>query len=220
MERMATKGNNTRCRAARHPFVIYHFSFIISSMKLIIGIGNPDPEYLETRHNVGWMFLDWLNKKYKGEKFEENKKLSGSVAKIEIEKFKCWLLKPSTYVNKSGDAVRKAKPWAKASSGDIVLVHDDLDIPFGNCKLSFEKDSAGHKGVESVMSALKTKKFHRIRIGTAVRALDKAREQSDKKRDEFVKDFVLKKFSPAQHDELKAIFKACEVRLIDALKRG
>lgn len=188
-------------------------------MKLIVGIGNPDPEYLETRHNVGWQFLDWLNKKYKGEKFEENKKLLGSVAKATIEKEKAWLLKPSTYVNESGKAVAKAKPWAKAKANDIIIVHDDLDIPFGMCKLSFEKNSGGHKGVESVIKALKTTKFFRIRIGTGVRSLDKAREQSDKKRDEFVKEFVLHSFTPAQRDELKAVFKDCELRLLQAFKR-
>ncbi|MCC6934129.1 MAG: aminoacyl-tRNA hydrolase [Candidatus Yanofskybacteria bacterium] len=187
-------------------------------MKLIIGIGNPDPEYLETRHNVGWQFLDWLNKKYKGGKFEENKKVLGEVSRTDIEEFKCWLLKPSTFVNKSGDAAKKAKPWAKAKNEDIVVVHDDLDIPFGMCKFSFEKNSGGHRGVQNIIDALKTNKFYRIRIGTGVRALDKAREASDKKRDEFVKDFVLKKFTPAQRDELKGVFKDCEVRLIQALK--
>jgi peptidyl-tRNA hydrolase, PTH1 family len=189
-------------------------------MKLIVGIGNPDPEYLETRHNVGWMFLDWLNKKHKGAKFEENKKILGHVAKIDIEGHKGWLLKPTTYVNKSGDAVRKAKPWAKAKNEDIVVVHDDLDIPFGMCKFSFEKNSGGHRGVQNVIDALKTNKFYRIRIGTGVRALDKARDTSDKKRDEFVKDFVLKKFTPSQHDELKTIFKDCEIRLMQALGHG
>jgi PTH1 family peptidyl-tRNA hydrolase len=188
-------------------------------MKLIIGIGNPDPQYAETRHNVGWQFLDWLNKKYKGEKFEENKKLLGSVAKVEIEDIKAWLMKPSTYVNESGKAVAKTKPWAKAKNDDIVIVHDDLDIPFGMCKRSFEKSSGGHKGVESIIKALKTTKFHRIRIGTGMRSLDKAREQSDKKRDEFVKDFVLHSFTPAQKDELKGIFKECEIRLLQALKQ-
>lgn len=188
-------------------------------MKLIVGIGNPDPEYLETRHNVGWQFLDWLNKKYKGEKFSENTKVLGHVAKIDIEGIKSWLLKPTTFVNKSGDAVRKAKPWAKAANDDIVIVHDDLDIPFGMCKFSFEKNSGGHRGVQNVIDALKTNKFYRIRIGTGVRALEKARDESDKKRDEFVKEFVLKKFTPAQHDELTAIFKDCEVRLLQALKR-
>lgn len=190
-------------------------------MKLIIGIGNPDPEYLETRHNVGWQFLDWLAKKSKvasGE-WRVEKKLNAVVVKTVIDGTKAWLLKPTTFVNKSGDAVRKAKPWAKAKNDDIIVVQDDLDIPFGMCKLSFEKNSGGHRGVQSIIDALKTTKFFRIRIGTGVRALDKAREQSEKKRDEFVKDFVLKKFTPAQHDELKGIFKDCEVRLLQALKR-
>jgi PTH1 family peptidyl-tRNA hydrolase len=187
-------------------------------MKLIVGIGNPDPQYAQTRHNVGWQFLDWLRRKYKGDDFEVNPKLLASVTKLDIDGIKAQLVKPTTFVNKSGDAVGKAAKWAKAKSADIIVVHDDLDIPFGNCKLSFEKDSAGHKGVESVMRALKTKKFWRVRIGTGVRALDKARQQSDAKRDEFVKEFVLHTFTPAQHDELKNVFKACEVRVLQALK--
>jgi PTH1 family peptidyl-tRNA hydrolase len=187
-------------------------------MKLIVGIGNPDEEYLETRHNVGWQFLDWLKKKYKADDFEENPKALGEVAKIDLDGIKGWLLKPHTYVNKSGDAVKAALPWAKAKPADVVVVQDDLDIPFGNCKMSFEKNSGGHRGVESIIKALKTTKFFRVRIGTGVRALDKARDQSDAKRDVFVKDFVLKKFTPSERDELKDIFKACEVRLVQALK--
>ena len=173
-------------------------------MKLIVGIGNPDPEYAQTRHNVGWQFLDWLVKKH-GEK--------------DIDGIRVQYLKPDTYVNKSGDAVAPAMKKAKAKPADVIVVHDDLDIPFGNCKLSFEKDSAGHKGVESIMRALKTKKFWRVRIGTGVRALDKAREQSDKKRDEFVHDFVLHTFTPSQREELKKVFKDCEVRVLQALKQ-
>lgn len=189
-------------------------------MKLIIGIGNPDPEYLETRHNVGWLFLEWLWKKYgsKNDEWRSEAKMNAVVAKASIDGIKAVLAKPTTFVNKSGDAAKRLRPWAKASPADIVLVHDDLDIPFGMAKLSFEKNSGGHKGVESVMAALKTKKFWRIRIGTGTRAVDKARDQSDKKRDEFVRDFVLKKFTPSEHDELKDIFKAGEVRLLQALK--
>lgn len=187
-------------------------------MKLIVGIGNPDPQYAQTRHNVGWQFLDWLGKKHDTSDFEDNPKIFGEVAKIEIDGIKGWVLKPHTYVNESGKAVAKAKSWAKAKNGDIVVIQDDLDIPFGNCKLSFEKHSGGHRGIESIIKALKTMKFHRVRIGTGVRALDKARQQSDTKRDAFVKDYVLKTFTPSERDELKDIFKACEVRLFQALK--
>lgn len=172
-------------------------------MKLIVGIGNPDPEYANTRHNVGWQFLDWLQKKY-GTK--------------DIDGTRVTYLKPDTYVNESGTAVAKAKKLLKIKNEDIIVIHDDLDIPFGMCKRSFEKNSGGHKGVESIIKALKTTKFYRIRIGTGVRALDKAREQSEKKRDEFVKDYVLHGFTPAQKEELKTVFKDCDVRLLQILK--
>lgn len=173
-------------------------------MKLIIGIGNPDAEYQETRHNVGWMFLDWLQKKYKG---------TGDT--IEIEGVKAKLLKPDTYVNKTGEAVKRSK----VKSSDLIVIQDDLDIPFGMCKLSFDKNSGGHKGVESIIATLKTKKFCRIRIGIGVKALDKARSTSEKTRDAFVHDFVLKKFTPAQHDELNTIFADCLVRLMHILRQ-
>lgn len=172
-------------------------------MKLIVGIGNPDAEYAETRHNVGWMFLDWLQKKYKG----------GSIGGTKVT-----YCKPDTYVNESGKAVVLAKKQTKAKNEDIIVIQDDLDIPFGNCKLSFEKNSGGHRGIESIIKALKTTAFHRIRIGTGVRALDKARAQSESKRDEFVKEFVLKKFTPSEREELPGIFKAAEVRLLQALR--
>jgi PTH1 family peptidyl-tRNA hydrolase len=187
-------------------------------MKLIVGIGNPDPEYQETRHNVGWMFLDWLQKKYKADAFAPETKLEAQVADASIDGIKAKLIKPLTYVNKSGETVKKAKAWNKARNEDIVVVQDDLDIPFGMCKMSFDKNSGGHKGIDSAIAALKTKKFYRIRIGIGVKALDKARGQSEGTRDAFVRDFVLKKFTPAQHEELRDIFTQCEIRLMHILK--
>lgn len=187
-------------------------------MKLIVGIGNPDPQYTETRHNVGWQFLEWLRKRHGGEPFTVNKKLDAEVAKVEVDGIKVQLVKPQTYVNRSGTAVAKAKKWAKAKNEDIVVIQDDLDVPFGSCKLSFEKNSGGHRGIESVMSSLKSKKFYRVRIGLGVKSLDKAREQTAKRRDEFVKDFVLKKFTASQREQLKGVLKECELRLLNALK--
>lgn len=189
-------------------------------MKLIVGIGNPDKEYLETRHNVGWVFLDWLNRRHKGDAFETNKKLNGDVAKVDIDGIKSWLLKPHTYVNESGKAVAPAKKWAKAKNEDIIVVQDDLDVPFGSCKLSFEKNSGGHRGVESIIKSLKTKKFFRIKIGLATPGLKKARKGSAGSRDEWVKGYVLKKFSASETEKLKIVFKDCEVRLMQALKQG
>lgn len=184
----------------------------MSNTKLIVGIGNPDEEYQDTRHNVGFMFLDYLARRSLGEggsanNFEFDKKTNSLVSKTKLDKMPAILTKPQTYVNKSGEAVKKLAASYKIKPGNVIIIHDDLDIPFGNTKISFDKNSGGHKGVESIMRVLKTKKFYRLRIGTATRGLQKARQQSDKKRDEFVVKMVLSKFSPAEQEQLKTIFK-------------
>ncbi len=183
-------------------------------MKLIIGIGNPDPEYQQTRHNVGFLFLDYLAKKIDSNDFAEDKKMNALVSKSKIEKTPVILAKPLSYVNKSGEVVAKLARFYKIKPADIVIVQDDLDIEFGSFKNSFDKNSGGHKGVESIMRALKTKKFHRLRIGMAVQALQKARQQSDTKRDKFVVDFVLSKFSKKEEETIKEMFKKIYERLV------
>lgn len=194
--------------------------------KLIVGIGNPDPQYLQTRHNVGFMFLDYLAKKVGANLpagrqviFAEDKKINALVSKSKIEKTPVILAKPLCYVNKSGEVVAKLAKFYKIKPKDVIVVQDDLDIEFGSFKNSFEKNSGGHKGIESVIKSLKTNKFYRLRIGTSVRALEKAREQSDKKRDAFVVDFVLGKFSPKNQDTIKKMFPEIYNRLLMLLKQ-
>ncbi|MEK7645798.1 MAG: aminoacyl-tRNA hydrolase, partial [Patescibacteria group bacterium] len=184
-----------------------------------IGIGNPDPQYQQTRHNVGFMFLDYLAKKVDTNSFAEDKKMNALVSKSKIEKTIVVLAKPLCYVNKSGEVVAKLARFYKIKPKNVVVVQDDLDIEFGSFKNSFEKNSGGHKGIESVIKALKTNKFYRLRIGTSVRALEKARLQSDKKRDAFVVDFVLAKFSPKEQDVIKKMFPKIYDRLLMLLKQ-
>ncbi len=186
-------------------------------MKLIIGIGNPDQEYQNTRHNVGFMFLDYLAKKTDANDFVEDKKHNALVSKSKIEKTSVILAKPLSYVNKSGEVVSKLAKFYKVKPADIIIIQDDLDIEFSSFKNSFEKNSGGHKGIESIIKALKTNKFYRLRIGVSVRSLLKAREQSDKKRDAFVMDFVLAKFSPKEQDVIKKMFPEVYERLLQIL---
>lgn len=168
------------------------------------------------------MLVDYIAEKGDFPDFELSKNLNSLIAKSKIEKTTITLAKPQTYVNKSGEAVKKLIVNCKLKTENLIVIQDDLDIPFGNTKISFDKNSGGHKGIESIMRALKTKKFYRLRIGLAKPALAKARlrvaearrsgkakarQQSDKKRDEFVVKFVLSKFSPAEQEELKKIFK-------------
>lgn len=193
--------------------------------KLIIGIGNPDPEYQNTRHNVGFMFLDYIAKKAKADHtleydFKSDGKLGSLVAKYNLKESGkiIYLRKPQTYVNKSGEAVKKIIKNYNLKPDSILVVQDDLDVPFGKVKLSFDKNSGGHKGVESIMKALKTKKFYRLRIGLAKPALQKARRQTERKRDEFVRNYVLSKFSKSESEKLKEIFKEGYEKLNSVIK--
>ena len=185
--------------------------------KLLVGLGNPDENYQNTRHNVGFMFLDYLAKKIDANDFAEDKKHNALVSKSKIEKTPVVLAKPHTFVNKSGQVVFKLAKFYKIKPANIIVIQDDLDIEFGSFKNSFEKNSGGHKGVESIIKALKTNKFHRLRIGTSVKALLKAREQSDKKRDAFVMGFVLAKFSPKEQAVIKKMFPDIYGRLLQII---
>src|SRR3989344_97344 len=182
--------------------------------KLIIGIGNPDEKYQNTRHNVGFMMVDYIAKKNPStslrtsdENFEFNKKLNALTAKSKLGDSSIILAKPQTYVNKTGEAASKLKNFYKVKPEQILVVQDDLDVPFGNTKISFDKNSGGHKGIESIMRALKTKKFYRLRVGLATTGLNKARQQSDKKRDDFVVKMVLSKFSSSEQEQIRKILK-------------
>lgn len=148
------------------------------SHKLIIGIGNPGAEYDGTRHNVGRAFSVYAG----GEESD-------------------------VFVNNSGIAVKKLKAKHKAKNEEIVIAHDDLDIEFGKFKVSFDRNSGGHKGVQSVIDALKTKKFWRLRIGIANSKLKSIRAAGK------VPDYVLSKFTPAEQKQLPDIFKQAHDRL-------
>lgn len=176
-------------------------------MMLIVGLGNPGEEYVETRHNVGFIFLDVIAKENKAE-FKFDKKINADVAKIKFSGKPTTLAKPHTFVNKSGEAVGRLIKSLKVKKENLIVIHDDLDIDFGNFKLSFEKDSAGHRGVQSIVDHLKTNKFWRLRIGTANSKLRTARDQKNlKAKKEAVGNFVLSKFTPTEQLELKKILK-------------
>jgi len=192
--------------------------------KLIIGLGNPGTEYEKTRHNVGFLFIDYLASKIKADDFESDNKsgvilANGSIS-LKNKTTKLILAKPQSYMNKSGPVVSALMKKFKLKPENIIVVQDDLDIPFGNIKLSFDKNSAGHQGIESIIKNLKTKKFYRLRIGTQNKTLQKAHQQSTKKRDEMVKDFVLNKFSPNEQETLTNLYPDVFDRLLSILHQA
>ena len=166
---------------------------------------------------MGFVLVDKIAKESEA-KFSFDKKINAEIGKGRFNDKPVILAKPHTFVNKSGEAVKKLKTKYKLKNEDIVLIHDDLDIEFGNFKLSLGKDSGGHRGVQSVIDHLKTKKFWRLKIGTANRRLATARDQKTLKgKKEAVGDFVLSKFTPAEQAELKKVIKEALDRLKNAI---
>lgn len=152
------------------------------NLKLIIGLGNPGPEYADTYHNVGGWFTQRL------------KDYRDSLQWIPADLL---LLISSAYVNESGKFVAREMKKTGAKPDQLLVVHDDSDLEIGKYKLSFGRGAAGHHGVESVQAALKTKEFWRLRIGI--------RPQNEKVRQKAEK-FVLKKITPADKKILEKVF--------------
>lgn len=170
-------------------------------MMLIIGLGNPGKEYINTRHNIGREILQAFQKHAEFPEFRFEKKWNAEVSEGKVGKEKVTLLLPDTFMNKSGTAVGAATRFYKTKPAAVFVIHDDADLPLGQGKLSFGKHSAGHKGVESVIRALKTREFWRFRIGIAGR------------RDIPAEKLVLKKFMP---DEMRIVKKIMK-RTIEAI---
>jgi len=129
---------------------------------IIVGLGNPGAEYENTRHNTGRMILDMFRQKNDSPEWQEDKKLRSLISK----KNKITLLLPKTFMNKSGEAIVKIIKSKKAAES-LVVIHDDLDLPLGRFKISFNRGAGGHRGVQSIVKALKTEAFTRIRVGIA-----------------------------------------------------
>jgi len=136
-------------------------------MKLIVGLGNPEPKYELTRHNLGFRIVSEIRNKYADSftDFTENKKFQSLVSEGTLGNEKILLSKPLTYMNNSGQAVKLLKKFYHLELSDIWIVHDDLDLEPGKTKISFSSSSAGHNGITSVITALDSNEFYRWRIG-------------------------------------------------------
>ena len=155
---------------------------------LIVGLGNPGPEYEATRHNAGFWFVDLLAKEYGGS-FSRERKLLGEAAEIAIAGQRIRLLKPGTYMNLSGQSVGAAVNYFKIPTEHVLVAYDELDLPPGRMQLRFDGSSAGHNGIGSVIEHIGTK-FWRLRFGVGhPRDIEQPRGRKD------VIDHVLKRAS-------------------------
>lgn len=132
-------------------------------MKLIVGLGNPDRKYQKTRHNAGFMAVDFLvNKKVK---WLESKKAKCLSARQQINDHEVEIIKPQTYMNNSGFSVAYAVKKYNLKPEDVIVIYDDIDLPFGQIRIRPSGSSGGHKGVQSIIDGLGYDNFIRIRIG-------------------------------------------------------
>lgn len=133
-------------------------------MKLIVGLGNPSKEYEQTRHNAGFWFIDELAWQWKVS-LKEDKKYFGEVARVSRADGDVWLLKPLTFMNLSGKAVGALAQFYKIKPEEILVVHDELDIPCGRIRLKRGGGNGGHNGLKDIQAKLGTADFYRLRLG-------------------------------------------------------
>jgi PTH1 family peptidyl-tRNA hydrolase len=136
----------------------------LSGLQLIVGLANPGAEYARTRHNAGAWFVETVAAEFKANLQHENK-FHGLVGKFECSGHSCRLLVPTTYMNRSGLSVVSLALFYKILPQQILVVHDELDLPVGDIKLKLGGGHGGHNGLRDLMSHLNTQEFYRLRIG-------------------------------------------------------
>ncbi len=136
----------------------------MSSVKLIVGLGNPGQQYEQTRHNAGFWFVEEIARQFSVQ-FRPETKFLGQVARIQSNGLDFWLLKPSTFMNRSGQSIQSLAKFYKISVEEILVVHDELDLPVGVAKLKKTGGHGGHNGLRDTILALSSKDFLRLRLG-------------------------------------------------------
>jgi PTH1 family peptidyl-tRNA hydrolase len=132
-------------------------------LRIIVGLGNPGPEHQVTRHNAGFWFVDLLARRHGGE-FRDYRKYSGETARITIAERELVLLKPTTYMNRSGLSIRQISDFFKIAPEDILVAHDELDLPVGTVRLKQGGGHGGHNGLRDTIAHI-GEAFWRLRLG-------------------------------------------------------
>lgn len=165
-------------------------------MKLIVGLGNPGQEYSNNRHNIGFMCLKHFSKEHKIE--FDKKQADARIGRGNIEGLDVVLAKPQTYMNLSGKSVNRLMNKYKLKPEDIIVIHDDMDLPLGKVRIRMGGSSGGHKGINSIIAEVGTREFIRIKVGIG----RPGKEEDDRSYDRDIVDYVLSNFS---HDEKKQL---------------
>lgn len=179
-------------------------------MKLILGLGNPEDRYAGTRHNFGFRVLDALREKIEFTEWKLDQKFKAEVSEGKVGKEKVLLVKPQTFVNLSGEAARALLDFYKPHIEHFIVVHDDIDLPFGTIRIREGGSSGGHNGIKNLIAHFGTENFPRIRLGTANALLDT----------ETAEEFVLQQFAKDEEKELPKIIEQVVAALEEFLQNG
>ena len=181
--------------------------------ELIVGLGNPEPKYDNTRHNIGFNAVDELAKIWQLD-LKENKRFQGLFAEgVAPGGKKVRLLKPLTYMNRSGQSVRAVTDWYKLDPKSVLVIYDDMDLPVGRLRIRFTGSAGGHNGMKSIISHLGSKDFPRLRIGIGKSGGGKQ-----------TIGYVLGKFAPAEYKIIEEVLyisiKAIELSLKEGIEQS
>ena len=170
--------------------------------KVIVGLGNPGLKYKYTRHNVGFMFIDSMSKDFNLD-FHLDKSLKCLICEAKIDDYKVLFVKPVTYMNNSGECVENIIKYYKIDIEDILIIHDDLDLPVAKVRIREHGSSGGQKGMQSIIDHLKTNEIKRIRIG-----IDKCGDTID---------YVLSKFPKDEKEMITSVLDKSSLMIKDYL---
>lgn len=162
--------------------------------KVIVGLGNPGKRYEWTRHNLGWLALDELKKTYAPDtKWQDHRKAKALICEVSINNERAVLMKPLTFMNDSGRALREYLDYHNGTIQDLLVIYDEADLDLGELKIAEQGGSAGHNGIKSIIKDLKTDQFLRLRLGI-----------KNKKKDKIPTDkFVLQPFGMLEKPKVK-----------------
>ena len=167
---------------------------------ILVGLGNPDKKYEKNRHNIGRNFIMFLAKKWISSDWKNSKKCFAEINYIDKKDKRLILAKPLVFMNNSGESINQLKKFYNIPLKNIFIAQDDADINLGDFKISYDRGSAGHNGIKSIINHLKSKAFYRIRIG--IRPFSKTRKKAE--------DFVLKNFTLQENKILEKLFPVIE----------
>ena len=184
---------------------------------IIAGLGNPEPDYTDTRHNAGRMVLEHLKKGKRFSEWENRKDFKALISEGELGGENVLLVEPDNYMNNSGESFRKLIKIDKEKSlldkyvrnyegvEHFIVVHDDIDLPIGVLRISFNRGTGGHKGVESIIKNIKTRAFVRVRVGIAPVTLEGVARKPIG--ENAVEKYVLKKFTKTEREKIEKTIK-------------